>query len=179
MGLDVTLMPLKKILQNEKRAAEHNAFMQQTGFTLPAGSEQDFGYSEQIGPYPVFHHLWRYAAHIEINSPAPLEPGTHPLDDPAYKQAIAKSETHFDHLLRHSDDGGYYYPIDFPKMLNIQVAKKSETGLFKKMFGGAAKPETIPVTFGSVIRLHKELLDINEFLKVPVRDEVPSETYAD
>jgi len=35
------------------------------------------------------------------------------------------------------------------------------------------------VSFGSAIQLQKELKVINEFLKVPVRDEVPSRTYED
>ncbi|HET6267009.1 MAG TPA: hypothetical protein VFG11_04760 [Acidobacteriota bacterium] len=178
MGLDVTLMPLSKLLQAEKRAAEHNAFIKQTGFTLPKGSDQDFGYTEQIGPYAVFHHLWRYAAHLEIDGKPPLEPGTHPLDDPMYQKAIAKPETRFDQLLRHGDDDGYYYPIDFPKILNI-APEAASSGLFKKMFGGGQKTEARPVTFGSAVQLHKELLAINEFLKVPIRDESPSETYAD
>lgn len=180
MGLDVTLMPLRKLMDDQKRASQHEAFLQQTGLKLPSGSDQDFGYTEQIGPYAVFHHLWRYAAHIEISGKSPLEPGTHPLDDPIYQQAIAKPETRFDQLLRHSDDNGYYYPIDFPKLLNISVAEKSGGGFFKKVFGGggAAAP-TVPISFGSATRLVKELLEINEFLNVPVRDETPSETYAD
>lgn len=178
MGLDVTLMPLSRLRADQKRAAEHEAFLAQTGLKLPSGSDQDFGYTEQIGPYAVFHHLWRYAAHLEINSRPPADPGTHPLDDPAYLQAIAKPETRFDQLLRHSEDNGYYYPIDFPKVIQVSPAAKS-AGFFKKVFGGGSAPPATPISFGSAVRLVKELLEINEFLKVPVRDESPSETYAD
>src|SRR5438093_1501206 len=142
MGLDVTLMPLKQLLNDEKRAAEHHAFLKQTGFELPDGSEQDFHYSEQVGPYAVFHHLWRYAAHIEINGAPPPEPGTHPLDDPAYQRAMQKPETAFDQLLRHSEENGYYYPIDFPKVIQVQP-EIAESGFLKKMFGGS-KPTPMP-----------------------------------
>lgn len=176
MGLDVTLMSVKKILESEKRAQEHESFLKQTGFTLPPGVDEDFHYSEQIGPYAIFHHLWRYAAHLEINGKPPAEPGTHPLDDPIYQRAIEKPETRFDQLLRHSDDLGYYYPIDFAKM--VEVTPQVESGFMKKLFGKKAEPVK-PVSFGSAIRLKEELLAINEFLGVPVRDEVPSETYAD
>jgi hypothetical protein len=176
MGLDVTLMPVKKLLADEKRAAEHNAFLKQTGLTLPPGSEEDFHYSEQIGPYAVFHHLWRYAAHLEINGKPPAEPGTHPLDDPIYQKAIQKPETRFDHLLRHSDDLGYYYPIDFPKI--VEITPQVESGFMKKLFGKSSEPAK-PASYGSATRLNQELLAINEFLGVPVRDEVPSDTYAD
>jgi hypothetical protein len=179
MGLDVTLMPLKKVLQDEKRAAEHHAFLKQTGLTMPPGSDEDFHYSEQVGPFAVFHHLWRYAAHLDIRGEPPPEPGTHPLDDACYQQAVAKPKTKFDHLLRHSDDNGYYYPIDFPEMVLVTVQPASQGGFLKKMFGGGSKPQAPPVTVGSAVRLHQELLQINEFLRVPVRDEVPSETYAD
>lgn len=179
MGLDVSLMPLKKIMQDEKRSAEHNAFIKQTGFTLPPGKDEDFHYSEQIGPYAVFHHLWRYAAHLEIRGEPPPEPGTHPLDDACYQQAITKPETRFDQLLRHSDDHGYYYPIDFPKIIPVTPQTTNQGGFLKKMFGSGSKVESAPITFGSAIRLNKELLEINEFLQVPVRDEVPSETYED
>ena len=177
MGLDVTLMPLRRLLSDEKRASEHKAFLDQTGLSLPAGNEEDLGYSEQVGPYAVFHHLWRYAAHVEVNGRSPAEPGTHPLDDPAYTQAMAKPQTRFDHLLRHSDQNGYYYPIDFPTILNI-VPRPEVSGFFKKVFGGSKAPVT-PISFGSAIRLKNELMEINEHLKVPVRDEAPSETYAD
>src|SRR5574341_512305 len=175
MGLDVTVMPLRKILHDPKRSAEHYAFLKQAGLSMPDGSEEDLGLSEQVGPYAVFHHLWRYAAHLEINGKPPAEPGTHPLDDPAYQQSIQKSRTRFEHLLRHSDDYGYYYPIDFPHPL--QVAPEPETSFFKKLFGN--REPVKPVSFGSVVQLQKELLNINEFLGVPIRDESPSETYAD
>jgi hypothetical protein len=178
MGLDITLMPLSKVLKDEKRAAQHQAFLKQTGFVLPSGSDQDFGYTEQVGPYAVFHHLWRYAAHLEINGKPPKEPGTHPKDDPVYLQAIGKPKTRFDHLLRHSDDEGYYYPIDFENLMEIKVEPPSG-GLLKKLFGGNPEAAGAPVSFGSAIQLQKELLEINEFLGVPIREEVPSETYAD
>ncbi|HSE43029.1 MAG TPA: hypothetical protein VLH08_19875, partial [Acidobacteriota bacterium] len=71
MGLDVTLMPVQRILNDAKRAAEHNAFLKQTGLSMPNGSTQDFGYTEKVGPYAVFHHLWRYAAHLEIRGEPP------------------------------------------------------------------------------------------------------------
>ena len=176
MGLDVTVMPLKKILHDPKRSAEHQAFMKQTGFALPAGSEEDLHLSEQVGPYAVFHHLWRYAAHLEVNGKPPAEPGTHPLDDTAYQQTVQKTTTRFEHLLRHSDDYGYYYPIDFPSPLQLTPAEQ-DTGFFKKLFGNQEPVK--PVSFGSAIRLQKELLEMNNFLKVPIRDESPSETYAD
>jgi hypothetical protein len=178
MGLDVTLMPVSKLLKDEKKGVEHQAFLKQTGFSMPAGEDQDYGYTEQIGPYAVFHHLWRYAAHLEINGKPPAEPGTHPKDDPAYLAAIQKPATRFDHLLRHSDDTGYYYPIDFPKLLEISI-QTSSGGLFKKIFGGSSGAPANVVSIGSAIQLQKELLEINRFLNVPVRDEVPSETYAD
>jgi hypothetical protein len=177
MGLDVTLMPLKKILDSEKRSSEHEAFLRTTGLKMPAGSDADLGLTEQVGPYAIFHHLWRYAAHLEINQKPPEEPGTHPLDDPLYQEAMQKSETRFDHLLRHSDDYGYYYPIDFERPQEI-TAQVESGGFFKKLLKGSG-PESKPVSFGSAIRLHQELLAINEFLRVPVRDEAPSQTYED
>ena len=177
MGLDVTLMPLKKILADAKRKSEHEAFLRQTGLSLPSGSDEDFGYTEQVGPYAIFHHLWRYAAHLEMNGKPPDDPGTHPLDDPFYQQAIQKPVTQFDHLLRHSDDYGYYYPVDFDRPLEI-VPESGGGGLIKKLFGGSKSTST-PISFGSAVRLQKELKAINEFLKVPVRDEVPSQTYED
>jgi hypothetical protein len=177
MGLDVTLMPLKKILGDPKRQSEHEAFLKQTGVNLPPGSDEDFGYTEQVGPYAIFHHLWRYAAHLEMSGKPPSEPGTHPLDDPYYQQAIQKPRTQFDHLLRHSDDYGYYYPVDFDRPLEITVQAEGG-GFLKKIFGGS-KPAANPVSFGSAIQLHKELIAINEFLQVPVRDEAPSQTYED
>jgi hypothetical protein len=177
MGLDVTLMPLKKILDDPKRKSEHDAFLAETKLIFQTGSDQDFGYTEQVGPYAVFHHLWRYAAHLEINGKPPDEPGTHPLDDVCYQQAIKKEQTGFDHLLRHSDDYGYYYPIDFERP--IQISPQSPGGgLLKKLFGGSKAP-VVPISFGSAVRLQKELQMINEFLKVPIRDEVPSQTYED
>jgi hypothetical protein len=178
MGLDVTLMPLNKILGDPKRLAEHNAFLSQAGISFSGGSQEDFGYTEQIGPYAIFHHLWRYAAHLEVSGKPPAEPGTHPLDDPMYQEAIQKPVTAFDHLLRHSDDYGYYYPVDFEKPMQITPAVETG-GFFKKLFGGANKSPSTPVSFGSAIRLQKELLAINEHLKVPVRDEAPSQTYED
>lgn len=177
MGLDVTLMPLRRILSDEKRAVEHYTFLKQTGFQVPNGSEEDFHYSEQVGPYAVFHHLWRYAAHLEINGTPPSEPGTHPLDDPVYQIAMEKPETRFDQLLRHSEENGYYYPIDFPKVFQV-TPEVSQGGFLKKMFGGPKSTPT-PVSFGSAMRLQAELMEMNRFLKVPVREEVPSETYAD
>jgi hypothetical protein len=177
MGLDVTLMPLKKILADPKRLAEHEAFLKQMGLTFQPGSDQDFGYTEQVGPYAIFHHLWRYAAHIEANGHPPAEPGTHPLDDPAYQHVIQKPQTRFDHLLRHSDDYGYYYPIDFEQPQQVKV-QSTPDGFMKKLFGGSKAPSP-PVSFGSAVRLHQELIVINEFLKVPVRDEAPSQTYED
>jgi hypothetical protein len=176
MGLDVTLMPVKRILADEKRAREHHAFLRQTAFTMPPGTEEDFHYSEQVGPHAVFHHLWRYTAYLEVNGTPPAEPGTHPLDDPIYLKAMEKPETRFDHLLRHSDDFGYYYPIDFPKI--VEVTPQVESGFMKKFFGKSSQP-LVASSFGSAIQLKKELLAINEFLRVPVRDEVPSDTYAD
>ena len=177
MGLDVTLMPLKRILDDPKRKAEHEAFLAQTGLRLPGGSDEDLGFTEQVGPYAVFHHLWRYAAHLDINGKPPDEPGTHPLDDECYLEVIKKERTQFDHLLHHSDDYGYYYPIDFDRPYEIS-AQPSGGGLLKKLFGGS-KPPATPVSFGSAVQLHKELKAINEFLKVPVRDEAPSQTYED
>src|SRR3990172_3993289 len=150
MGSDITLMPLSKLLKDPKRTLEHEAFLQQTGLVMPSGSDQDFGYNEQIGPYAVFHHLWRYAAYIEIQHQPPAEPGTHPLDDPVYQQAIQKPKTRFEHLLRHSEEYGYYYPIDFPDP--VQVSVKTESGFFKKIFGGNT-PEGPPVSFGSAQQL--------------------------
>lgn len=176
MGLDATLMSVNRLLKDEKRAGEHHAFLKQTGFSMPAGSDQEFGYNEQIGPYAVFHHLWRYAANLDVNGQPPSEPGTHPLDDPAYRAAMAKPQTKFDHLLRHTEEGGYYYPIDFPKI--VQVTPQQETGFLKKMFGGS-KPPATPVDFGSAPALIRELEEINRFLGVPVRDEAPSQTYED
>lgn len=177
MGLDVTLMPLKKILENSQRSSEHEAFLRKVGATMPSGSDEDLGLTEQIGPYAIFHHLWRYAAHLEMNGKPPDEPGTHPLDDPFYQEAIAKPQTKFDHLLRHSDDYGYYYPIDFANP--VEISPEPERGGFlKKLFAGS-KPEVKPVSFGSAVRLLQELTAINEFLRVPVRDEPPSKTYED
>ena len=178
MGLDVTLMPLKKILEDAKRSSEHAAFLAKTGLKMPDGSEEDFGYTEQVGPYAIFHHLWRYAAHLEVNGKPPDEPGTHPLDDPCYQEVLHKPKTRFDHLLRHSDDYGYYYPIDFETPQDITAVAESG-GFLKKIFGGGSKTDATPVSFGSAVRLKNELLQINEFLKVPVRDEVPSQTYED
>jgi hypothetical protein len=177
MGLDITLMPLKKILDDPKRKAEHEGFLSQTGLSFSGGSDQDFGYTEQVGPYAVFHHIWRYAAHLDITGKPPDEPGTHPLDDECYQQVLKKERTKFDHLLRHSDDYGYYYPIDFDRPCEIST-QASGGGLLKKLFGGS-KPAAAPVSFGSAIQLQKELKAINEFLKVPVRDEAPSKTYED
>lgn len=176
MGLDVTLMPVSKLLQKEKRSMEHRSFLETSGLKLPAGSDQDFGYTEQVGPYAVYHHLWRYAAHLEVNGTPPDEPGTHPLDDPIYQTAIEKEKTKFEHLFRHSEEYGYYYPIDFEKPLKITPVVK--TGFLQKIFGGN-KEAVVPVSFGSAVRLHQELLTINEHLKVPVRDEMPSQTYED
>lgn len=178
MGLDVTLMSVKKILADEKRGAEHRAFLKQTGLTMPPGTDTELGLTEQIGPYAVFHHLWRYAAYLEVENKRPQEPGTHPLDDPIYHQAIARPETRFDHLLRHPEEYGYYYPLDFPKIVNVTLVAESK-GFFKKMFGGGSDSSGAPVAFGSAVQLQKELLQINEFLGVPVRDESPSSTYED
>ena len=178
MGLDVTLMPLKKILGHPKRSSEHNTFLKQMGLTMPSGSDQDFGYTEQVGPYAIFHHLWRYAAHIEVNNKPPAEPGTHPLDDPCYQEILGKPQTRFDHLFRHSDDYGYYYPIDFDPPQEIAPAQESG-GFLKKLFGGGQKPAAQTVSFGSAVRLLNELLEINRHLNVPVRDEAPSQTYED
>ena len=175
MGLDVTLMSEDRLLSDQKRALEHRNFLQKTGLTLPHGSEEDLGLTEQIGPYAVFHHLWRYAAHLEIHGQPPSEPGTHPKDDPAYLEAMEKPTTRFDHLLRHSDDYGYYYPIDFADPVNL-ILDTSEKGFLKKLFGSTPSAAP-PVSFGSAIRLKKELEEINQFLQVPVRDEVPSQTY--
>ena len=115
---------------------------------------------------------------LEIRGEPPTEPGTHPTDDPCYQQAIAKPETRFDQLLRHSDDTGYYYPIDFAKVLTMTPEVKTG-GFMKKIFGEALK-ETVHLST-LVLRFDcwMNLLEINEFLKVPVRDEVPSETYED
>jgi hypothetical protein len=176
MGSDITLMPLQKLLKDDRRASEHRAFLKHTGLVVPVGDEQDYGYTEQIGPYAVFHHLWRYAAYLEIKNEPPPEPGTHPLDDPVYQQAVATRKTRFEHLLRHSEEYGYYYPVDFADPLDIVV--QQDSGFLKKFLGGS-KDENKPVSFGSAIQLHKELLAINEFLRVPIRDEVPSQTYAD
>jgi hypothetical protein len=177
MGLDVTLMPLKKILDSAKRSSEHTAFLAKTSLKMPAGSDVDLGLTEQVGPYAIFHHLWRYAAHLEINGKPPDEPGTHPLDDPLYQQAMRRDRTRFDHLLRHSDDYGYYYPIDFDRPEEITAPAESG-GFFKKLLKGSG-PEIKPVSFGSAVRLQQELAAINEFLGVPVRDESPSQTYED
>jgi hypothetical protein len=177
MGLDVTLMPLKRLLNDETRAREHRAFIEKTGFSVPPGSDEDFHYSEQVGPYAVFHHLWRYAAHLDMTGKPPADPGTHPLDDPIYQQAIHKSSTKFDQLLRHSEENGYYYPIDFPKVIQI-TAMPPDAGFFKKLFGGAPPPLK-PISFGSAPQLLNELVALNKFLQVPIRDEVPSETYED
>ena len=180
MGLDVTLMSVKKILSDEKRAQDHKAFLKQTGFSMPAGSDEEYNYSEQIGPYAVFHHLWRYASYLEVAGQPPTEPGTHPLDDPMYLDASGRPETKFDQLLRHPEDYGYYYPIDFPKILMVtQEVENKGGGFLKKMFGGAAPAPGKPVAFGSSVKLEKELLEINKFLNVPVRDESPSKTYED
>ena len=177
MGLDVTLMPLNKILGSPKRSSEHAAFLRKIGLTMPVGNDADLGLTEQVGPYAIFHHLWRYAAHLEMNNKPPEEPGTHPLDDPLYQQAMQKSYTRFDHLLRHSDDYGYYYPIDFERPEEI-IAEAEGGGFFKKLFKDSG-PKPTPVSFGSAVRLQQELLTINEFLGVPVRDEAPSQTYED
>ena len=127
------LMPVQRILSDPKRSIEHNAFLKQTGLTLPKGSSQDFGYTEKVGPYAVFHHLWRYAAHLEIRGEPPTEPGTHPKDDSCYQQAMAKPETRFDQLLRHSDDTGYYYPIDFRNVFTITPETQNQGGFMKKI----------------------------------------------
>jgi hypothetical protein len=176
MGSDITLMPLNRLLKDERRAGEHNAFLKQTGFKMPNGSSEDFGYTEAIGPYAVFHHLWRYAAYLEVKGEPPLEPGTHPLDDPIYHEAVSRPQTKFDQLFRHPEDYGYYYPIDFPKI--IQVTQQQESGFFKKMFGGS-KEQPKPVAFGSAVALVRELEEINKALGVPIRDESPSKTYED
>lgn len=178
MGLDVTLMSVKKILADEKRGGEHRAFLKQTGLSMPPGNDAELGLTEQIGPYAVFHHLWRYAAYLEVQGQPPGEPGTHPLDDPAYQEAIARPETRFDHLLRHPEEYGYYYPIDFPKLITVTPAPESK-GFLKKIFGGGASTPQSPIAFGSAVQLQKELLEINRFLNVPVRDESPSQTYED
>jgi hypothetical protein len=90
---------------------------------------------------------------------------------------MQKQQTRFDHLLRHSDDYGYYYPIDFDRPEEITPEQESG-GFFKKLLKGSG-PEVKSVSFGSAIRLHQELTAINEFLGVPVRDEAPSQTYED
>ena len=180
MGLDVTLMSVKKILADEKRAREHNAFLKQNGLQMPAGSDQEYGYTEQVGPYAVFHHLWRYAAYLEVQGKPPREPGTHPLDDPNYLEAMKRPETKFDQLLRHPEDYGYYYPIDFPKIIVVTPEAEAKGGFFKKVFGGGGSSDPVkPVSFGSAVQLERELLEINKFLNVPVRDESPSATYED
>jgi hypothetical protein len=171
-------MSVKRILGDEQRAREHNAFLKQTGFAMPPGSDEDFGYTEQVGPYAVYHHLWRYAAYLEVQGQPPADPGTHPLDDPMYREAMSRQETRFDHLLRHTEEGGYYYPIDFPKIITVKPAVESK-GLLKKMFGGGGGAPAQEAVFGSAQRLQAELQAINEFLKVPVRDEAPSATYED
>jgi len=73
--------------------------------------------------YTGLHALRRLAVHLAESGalPEPLAEAKDATDDPLLKRAYAGLPTNppgpFDHLIHHSDCGGYYVPVDFADVI--------------------------------------------------------------
>jgi len=84
-----------------------------------AGKAEDF----EMGSYSRLHTLRRLAVHFAVHGtlPEPVGEGLRASEDPllekVYATGPADPPAPFDHLVQHSDAGGYYVPVDFPAVL--------------------------------------------------------------
>lgn len=136
-----------------KRAAE--ALIEQ-GVKVPSFSigptEQDYG--DKIGDKSGIHLLRSYAACIAFNGEPPVEPDFSFIGYELNEMYAGRMKFEpFTHLIKHSDEDGFYLPIEFPTPF---MMRKSDDGF-----------DSWACNVGSSQALLKELDELNKYLKVP------------
>ena len=121
--------------------------------------------------YSGLHYLRRIAAHLLISGVVPNPCLDQPTHDSIYSKcydniatmqdARSPMEKRFDHLLRHSDNQGFYLPIKFDEVL----VDSDETGI-----------EGVAV--GSSITLERECTMLAHALNLPTEMD-PADTFSD
>lgn len=83
----------------------HDLYFLQTSLAEPSEGE---GLSEEVGTTEDLHQLRVIAAALKDKTP----------DD--YQEGRVPAGLQFNHLINHSDESGYYVPVDFPQAFAIE-----------------------------------------------------------
>ena len=126
------------------------------GVTVPDISIGATGqsYGDKIGDKSAIHLLRSYAACIAFNGEPPVEPDISVICYELNEMYAGRMKFEpFAHLIKHSDEDGFYVPIEFPTPFTM---RKSEDGF-----------DSWACNVGSSQALLKELDELNKYLKVP------------
>lgn len=126
------------------------------GITVPNISFGATGqnYGDKIGDKSAIHLLRSYAACIAFNGEPPVEPDISVICYELNEMYAGRMKFEpFAHLIKHSDEDGFYVPIEFPTPFTM---RKSEDGF-----------DSWACNVGSSQALLKELDELNKYLKVP------------
>ncbi len=99
--------------------ALHDLFFLETSLAEPSEGE---GLSEEVGTTEDLHELRVIAAATKDKTP----------DD--YQEGRVPAGMQFNHLINHSDESGYYLPVDFPQAFFLDdVSVGSTTALLQEL----------------------------------------------
>lgn len=97
----------------------NDLYFLETAYAQPREGE---GLSEEIGTVDDLHELRRIAAAVHDKTP----------DD--YHEGQVPAGFQFNHLINHSDEDGYYLPVDFPQAFFLdEVSIGSAVALLKEL----------------------------------------------
>jgi hypothetical protein len=106
------------------------------------------------------YQLKRLAAHLERGDNPQTLLGQDSQDSEEIDDLLADiwedaTQTRFPHLIKHQGDGGYYLPVDFPEPIWLDYGEEDED----------AVDEDTAVSFGSSVRLLRELTEVEELFR--------------
>jgi hypothetical protein len=97
-----------------------NRTLRQLGLPPHHEPEDVPDFSFDLGLPNCLHGLRRLAAYSDRDGGLPPERASMPWNDPlleAYRSCARDEPGRFEHLIMHSDCGGYYLPLDFPRVI--------------------------------------------------------------
>lgn len=181
MGLTLQVGHLAYLQQNNdyeavqdfaEKSEKLNTFLSSVNLTPHKEPEDCETFSCQMYGYSGLHYLRRIAAHLDLHSKLPAPGSQDPnYDDPSKDSAIteycarlkedyecdfqnsSRKALTFNHLLVHSDTGGYYLPQDFSMVL----ISPNSLGLAEMI--------------GSSTRLREECIRLANALELPLTIE--------
>ncbi len=114
-----------------------------------------------IDTFYDLYQLKRLAAHLERSEDVQPILNTPALDGEEVDDLLAdiwddEVETRFPHLIKHQGDGGYYLPVDFPEPIWVDFGEADEAETLE---------EDTAVSFGSSVRLQRELMELEGLFK--------------